>query len=231
MYIGGLERCSLIDFPGNIAAVVFTQGCNFRCGYCHNPELVYPSLFKPSFPEEEVFGFLESRKGKLDGLVITGGEPTMHEDLPDFMGKVKDMGFKVKLDSNGTNPDMLEKIINAGLADYIAMDIKGPMHAYENVVCAAIVPENIERSIKLIMGAKDYEFRTTIVKSQLPKDYFPGIGELIRGAKLYALQKFLPPPSMQINNLSFLKEKSYSDEELQEIKAVMKDYVKECIIR
>ncbi len=231
MYIGGIEQCSLIDFPGNIAAVVFTQGCNFRCGYCHNPELVYPSLFKPSIPEEEILEFLSRRKGKLDGLVITGGEPTMHEDLPEFMSKIKDLGFKVKLDSNGTNPDMLEEIINGELADYIAMDIKGPMRAYEDVVCAAIVPENIERSIKLIMEAKDYEFRTTIVKSQLPKEYFPEIGELIRGAKLYALQKFLPPPSLQINNLSFLKEKSYSDEELREIKAMMEKYVKECIVR
>lgn len=231
MYIGGIERYSLIDFPGNIAAVIFTQGCNFRCGYCHNPELVYPSLFKPSIPEGEVLEFLGKRKGKLDGLVITGGEPTMHEDLPEFMGKVKKLGFKVKLDSNGTNPDMLEEIIKSGLADYIAMDIKGPLQAYEEVVCAAIIPENIERSIKLIMSSKNYEFRTTIVKSQLPKHYFPEIGELISGAHLYALQKFVVPPVYKINNQSFLKEKTYSDEELLEIQSVMKNYVKECIIR
>ena len=122
MNIGGIEKFSLIDYPGKISAIVFTQGCNFRCGYCHNPELVFPSLFRSSISEENVFSFLKKRIGKIQALVITGGEPTIQEDLIDFIKKVKQLGFLVKLDTNGSNPKVIKEIIKAKLVDYIAME-------------------------------------------------------------------------------------------------------------
>jgi len=250
MHIGGIEKFSLLDFPGKPAAVIFTQGCNFRCGYCHNPELVYPSLFQPLIPETEVFDFLESRRGKLAGVVITGGEPTMQEDLVPFIKKIRKMGFAVKLDTNGMNPKVLEALITpatgeagsgaAGenatsddpLVDYLAMDIKGPLKKYERVACAAIDPKNIKESIRLVMASGvDYEFRTTVVRSQLTLADFPAIGRLIHGARLYALQRFVVPSMYKIANQSFLKEKTYDDKEFDAIRAKMERYVARCVVR
>lgn len=232
MRIGGLEKCSLIDFPGDISAVVFTQGCNFRCGYCYNPELVYPTLFKPSIPEKEVLSFLEKREGKIGGVVITGGEPTMQEDLILFIKKVRGKGFKVKLDTNGSNPEILDEIIQLKIVDYFAMDIKGPLEKYRNITCAAITPKKIEESIGLIINSgADYEFRTTVVRSQLSKDDFKKIGKMISGAKLYALQKFTIPQAYKINDQRFMKEKTYTDEQFEEIRKDMEKYVEKCIIR
>lgn len=232
MKIGGLERFSLIDYPGQVAAIVFTQGCTFRCGFCYNPELVNPSLFTPEIPEEEVMNFLREREGKLGALVITGGEPTMHADLPDFIKKVRALGMLVKLDTNGSNPDMLEQLINDKLVQYVAMDIKSPLDKYAATTCVAIDQEQIKRSVDMIMSADiDYEFRTTVVCSQLGHDDFKAIGELIRGARLYALQKFVIPPVYKINNLDFLKEGTYTPEEFEEIRKQMEPYVQSCIVR
>jgi pyruvate formate lyase activating enzyme len=238
MHIGGIEKFSLLDFPGRPAAVIFTQGCNFRCGYCHNPELVYPSLFQPLVTESEVFEFLESRRGKLDGVVITGGEPTIQEDLIPFIKKIREMGFAVKLDTNGMNPRVLAELIapaldgDVPLVDYLAMDIKGPLKKYERVACAVIDPANIKESIRLIMASGiDYEFRTTVVRSQLMPADFPMIGRLIRGARLYALQRFVVPSMYKIANQSFLKEKTYDDKEFDVIRAKMERYVARCVVR
>ena len=229
MRIGGFQKFSLIDYPGKICAIVFTQGCNFRCPYCHNPELVKPSLFGKTIPEEEIFSFLEKRKGKLDAVEITGGEPTLQKDLVDFIRRIKEMGYLVKLDTNGSNPEILLEIINHGLVDYIAMDIKAPLEKYKEVIHSVINPEKIKRSIRTIMSSNiKYEFRTTVVKSQLSKEDIINIGKLIEGAELYILQKFIPSKTLDPN---FLNEKTYSDKEFKELKKELEKLVWRCLVR
>lgn len=229
MSIGGFQKFSLIDYPGKICAIVFTQGCNFRCQYCHNPELVEPSLFGKTIPEEEIFSFLEKRKGKLDAVEITGGEPTLQKDLVDFIQRIKEMGYLVKLDTNGSNPEILEIIINHELVDYIAMDIKAPLEKYKEVTHSVISPEEIKRSIRVIMNSDiKYEFRTTVVKSQLSKEDIINIGKLIERAELYILQKFIPSKTLDPN---FLNEKTYSDGELGSLKKKLEKFVCRCLVR
>jgi pyruvate formate lyase activating enzyme len=229
MIIGGLQKFSMIDYPDKLTAIVFTSGCNFRCGYCHNPELVLPEKFNPSLDQNEILEFFKTRIGKLDAISITGGEPTLHADLPQFMKQIKDLGFLVKLDTNGTNIEMLKEIIDSKLVDYIAMDIKAPLEKYEEVIVAKINLEDIKKSIKMIMDSGiEYEFRTTIVKSQLSVEDLINIGKLIKGANIYYLQKFV---ASKANDEKFLKEKTYSDEEFEEIKKDILKYVQKCEIR
>jgi pyruvate formate lyase activating enzyme len=231
MLIGGFQKFSLIDYPGKVSAIVFTQGCNFRCPYCHNPELVEPKLFQKPLDEEMIFSFLETRKGKLDGIVITGGEPTLQKDLPGFIRKIKSAGFLVKLDSNGTNPGMLNFLIKKKLIDYIAMDIKAPLEKYEKIIHVKIDTNLIKASIEAIMNSGiSYEFRTTFSKEILTMAEIISIGKLIKGAKIHVLQKM----STQDKILSpiFMKFiKNYSDEELYLIKQEVSKYVVQCIIR
>lgn len=168
MRIGGLQKFSFIDYPNKTSAIIFTQGCNFRCEYCHNPELVYYNMYQIPVPEEQVIAFLESRKNQLDAVVITGGEPTLQPNLIDFIKKVKDMGFLVKLDTNGSNPQVLEQIINQKLVDFIAMDIKAPFDKYNLVCCVPVDIDDIKLSIKLIKNSGiKFLFRTTYDKSKL----------------------------------------------------------------
>lgn len=229
MKIGGFQKFSLIDYPGKICAIIFTQGCNYRCGYCHNPELVEPKLFSPLIPEEEIFSFLEKRKGKLEAVEITGGEPTLQPDLFEVLRKIKAMGYLTKLDSNGSNPEVVQKAVGLNLVDYLAMDIKAPLGKYRSVINSNIDLNKITRSIKLIMNSGlDYEFRTTVVKSQLKKDDILKIGEMIRGAKLYILQRFTPAKTLDPR---FLKEETYSEEEFENFKESLKGYITKCIIR
>lgn len=227
MKIGGLQKCSLIDYPGKICAIIFTIGCNFRCPFCHNPELVDETA--DNLSGDGVFEFLERRKNLLDAVTITGGEPTMHDDLIPFMRKIKEMGYLVKLDSNGTNPDVLHAVIDEKLADYIAMDIKSPLAKYSETVARPTDIENIKKSIALIMeSGVDYEFRTTIVKSLLSMDDLKVIGEEIRGAKRYFLQRFVPTKTL---NPAFLRKTTYTDAEFEEMRTMMGTYVRECNIR
>jgi len=227
MRIGGLQRCSLIDFPGQVAAIIFTIGCNFRCPYCHNPELVDETA--DEIPAAEVFAFLRTRIGKLDGVTITGGEPTMHDDLITFIKEIKEMGFKVKLDSNGTNPAMLKEIEDEGLVDYLAMDIKAPFSDYASGIGRPVDVNKIKESVRLIMtGSIPYEFRTTVVKALLSPEDIINIGKDIKGAKKYYLQKFV---STKILNPGFIKKTTYTDEEFKVIQASLGEYVKECGIR
>lgn len=185
---------TLIDYPGKIAATVFTAGCNFRCPFCHNPELV--ELDPEDMPifreqEEKFFTFLEGRKGLLDGVCITGGEPTVQADIIPFMRKLKEMGFLVKLDSNGTNPDILAQVFDEGLADYIAMDIKNGPDRYHEAVGTAVDMDKIRESIRLIMGnGIGYEFRTTVVPGIHTEKDFEEVAKLIEGAKRYYIQVF-----------------------------------------
>lgn len=162
MKIGGLIKFTLIDFPGRVSAVVFTQGCNFRCRYCHNPELVYPHLLGEPMPEEEVLAFLQRRKGTLEGVVVSGGEPTLQPDLLEFMGKLKALGYFVKLDTNGTRPDLLREMLDKKLVDYIAMDLKAPLEKYSVITGVETNPGVLRQSMELIEhSGLPYEFRTT----------------------------------------------------------------------
>lgn len=220
--LAGLQKTTFIDYPEKIACIVFTQGCNFRCGYCHNPELFEnkePVLSVPAF-----FEFLNKRKGKLDGVVITGGEPTLHgKDLIEFIKEVKSLGFLVKLDTNGTHPDVLQELLNENLLDYIAMDIKAPLAKYKTITQTDIDTKIIKKSIDMIMNSGvDYEFRTTIVKSQLSVEDLRQIGELIQGAKRYYMQKFL---ATKILDETLMSEESYTDEEFKNIRTILEEYV------
>lgn len=226
--IGGLQKSSLIDYPEKISAIIFTIGCNFRCPYCHNPEIIKMDG-ATVFDVAPVLNFLKTRKGKLDGVVITGGEPTLQKGLPDFIKTIKDLGFAVKIDTNGTNPLMLQKLIDEKLVDYVAMDIKGPIDKYSKIVCKMIDINNIIKSIDILLSSNiDYEFRTTVVKSMLLGDDFDKIGKLLNGSPKYYLQRFLPTKTL---DESFLSQETYSDEEFNPIIENLKRYIKHVELR
>ncbi len=229
MDIGGLQKVSLIDYPDEICAVIFTRGCDFRCGYCYNAELVLPERYAELIPEQEVLDFLRTRCGILDAVTITGGEPTLQADLPEFMRQVKNLGFLVKLDTNGVNPEALKQIIDRRLVDYIAMDVKAPLEKYREVINRDVDTRNIAASIALVMGSGvSYEFRTTVVKSQLDEKDILAIGKLIKGARRYVLQKFLPD---KVLDPSFLQRSAYEEEYMWRMCAALKDDVLECGVR
>ena len=229
MKIGGLQKVSLIDYPGLICAIIFLQGCNFKCSYCHNPELVDPQLFHPCIKENDVLEFLNTRKGKLDAVTITGGEPTLQDDLAPFIKKIKKMKFAVKLDTNGSQPQVIKTLLDEKLLDFIAMDIKAPLEKYKNVVKVPVNADSIKESIKLILKEKiPYEFRTTILQSQLEEKDILQIAKLISGAKSYVLQKFVP---VKVLDKKFLKEKSYPDEKFQKIKKHLENKIHSVLIR
>lgn len=192
MKIGGLIKFTLIDFPGRPAAVVFTQWCNFRCRYCHNPELVYPHLFAEPVAMEEIYSFLKRRQGTLEGVVVSGGEPTLHEDLPAFMADLKAMGYATKLDTNGTRPDMLRELLDKKLLDYIAMDIKAPLEKYSLITGVDFNPEVLKQSMDLIrQSGLEYKFRTTYDKEVLTDADISTITQRLNG-KNYRVQECLP---------------------------------------
>lgn len=191
MVVGGFQKISLSDFPGVISSIVFTRGCGFRCPWCHNPELVDPFLFGPAIPWGNVTSFLRSREGRIEGVVVTGGEPTIHADLPDRLAELKSMGFKLKLDTNGSNPRMLRALLDSGVLDFVAMDIKAPLDRYESVVGTRIVASEIAASVDLVIGSPvPNEFRTTLVP-ELSLDDLRSIGELVRGCRRYVVQPFV----------------------------------------
>lgn len=225
MLLGGVQKTSLLDFPDKLSAIVFTQGCNFRCGYCHNPELIV--MKEPAWTEPAFFEFLKTRVGKLDGIVITGGEPCLQKDLIDFIKQIKQMGFLVKLDSNGTFPEKIQEALP--FLDYIAMDIKAPVEKYSLITNSAINPDKIKDSISIIMTSGiDYEFRTTVLKSQLSYEDFAKIGKLIKGAKKYYLQKFIPSKTLDEKMMS---EKTYSEAEFDEIISILKPDIENVYLR
>lgn len=232
MYIAGLQKMTLIDFPGKVAATVFTRGCPFRCSFCHNPELVLPIFFDKQslITEEELFKFLETRYGKLEGICITGGEPLMQKDIEQFIPHLKALGFSVKLDTNGYYPTKLERLIKKGDLDYIAMDIKNSLVKYAQTIGAKTkeLEKKIKESITLIMNSGiPYEFRTTAAKPLHSARDFEGIGELINGASKYFIQNYVK--TKQINK--DLELEPFAEEELVEAKKIIKKFVTEVGIR
>ena len=226
MNIGGIQKLSTVDYPGYVVASIFTLGCNMRCGYCHNPELVLPEQFVDPIPVEEVLEFLQRRRGLLDGVAISGGEPTMQQDLVSFIAKVKDLGLRVKLDTNGTNPAMLRELLAAKLVDFIAMDIKGPLEKYAQIAARPVDLGAIQESIALIKTI-DHEFRTTIVAEQLTLDDIPAIGRLVKGAQRFALQKFVPDRTLSPR---FARASSFTVDQMNQAQVIMSTYVKECVV-
>ena len=192
MRIGGFQKLTLIDYPGKIATTVFTIGCSFKCPFCHNPELVIKSEFLPwEGVEEEFFQHLEKRKGKLDGVCITGGEPTIQPDIIEFIKKIKDMGYLVKLDTNGTQPDVLKKLYDLKLLDFVATDIKNAPDRYDDTVGLKANIENVKKSVAMIMkSGLPYEFRTTVVPGIHTEKDFDAVADWIDGADAYYLQEY-----------------------------------------
>ncbi len=214
MKIGALQKFSLIDYPNEICAIIFTVGCNFRCPYCHNPELVTGST--NGIEEKELFEFLKKRTGRLTAVSITGGEPTIHKDLPVVIKKIKELGYKVKLDTNGTNPDAIDELIGFSLIDYIAMDIKAPFEKYDKVTNVKCKIDDIRRSIDIIKKSNiNYEFRTTVVEGLLSKEDVLKIAKSIKGAKAYFIQRFIPSKTL---NKDYMNKSSITNDELDEIK-------------
>ncbi|MFH1536504.1 MAG: anaerobic ribonucleoside-triphosphate reductase activating protein [Patescibacteria group bacterium] len=229
MIISGLQKTTLIDYPEKIAAVIFTRGCNFKCPFCHNPELVNPEKFFPEIKEQEILDFLEKRKKVLDAVVITGGEPLIYNDIEDFIIKVRSLGYLIKLDTNGTNPELLEELLDKKLIDYVATDIKNCLEKYNITTNTDVNLDNIKKSINIIMEkAPDYEFRTTVMPKLFELSDFKEIGELIKGARKYYIQQFRPLKTL---DPAFEKEKSFTALELKEIQKVMLKYVDKCEIR
>ena len=233
MLIGGFQKLTLIDFPGKLAAIVFTSGCSFRCPFCYNPELVLPEKIKsqPKIPEKDILDFLKEREGLLEGLVITGGEPTIHEDLPEFIKKIKKMGYSVKLDTNGSNPKMLKDLIDKKLIDYVAMDIKAPLKEkdYNKATGVKGALSKVKKSIKIIQNSGiDYEFRTTVVPTIHKKEDIIEIVRLISTTKKYYLQNFRPEKSI---NKKFGKIKPYPVEYLLEIQKAIAPFFEICRVR
>lgn len=191
MKLHGLQKMTLLDFPGHVACTVFLGGCDFRCPYCHNFELVDGTAV-PLMEEEEFFSFLSKRKGLLDGVAVTGGEPTIHADLPEFVRRIRSLGFPVKLDTNGYHPDMLRRLLEEKLIDYAAMDIKNSPEKYASTAGRETLDLSpVRESIALLMGSgTDYEFRTTVVDELHDEESFRGIGAWLHGAKRFFLQQF-----------------------------------------
>lgn len=227
--IRGYLPSSFLDYPGKIVSVVFLPGCNFRCPFCFNVEMVKNSRKLKRIEAEEVFNHLKSRKKWLDGICITGGEPTLHKGLFDFISKIKQMGFLVKLDTNGTNPEILKKLIEDKLLDYIAMDIKAPLEKYEKVVESKLDLKKIQESVDIIRnGGVEYEFRSTILPKLHSKEDILGIGKWLKGSKRYFLQQFRPEKTL---DKEFQKEKPYSIEQLKELVEIAKPFFEKVEIR
>jgi len=227
--IVGLQRLSLIDYPGKLCATLFTAGCNFRCPYCYNVDIVLHHEHLPIISEREVLDLLDRRRGFLDGLCVGGGEPTLHRLLPIFLSKVKALGILVKLDTNGSKPRMLRKLIERGFVDYVAMDVKAPLQRYPEVVRFKVDINVVKQSIRLLKkNGVDYEFRTTVVPGLLDGDDIEEIAQTLTGTKRYVLQQFKPrktlcPEIAEVEPYSVAKLRAFCDR--------VRPYFGECKLR
>ena len=227
MRIHGLQKMTLLDFPGRVACTVFLGGCDFRCPFCHNFELVDGSA--PAIMDDEaLFAFLQKRKGLLDGVAVTGGEPCLRKDLPELLERIKAMGFAVKLDTNGAHPEMLRSLIDRGLVDYVAMDIKNsPDHYARTCGLQHVDLSPIRESVKLLMqGRVDYEFRTTVVDELHAAKDFEEIGAWLSGARRYFIQSFTNRDSVPFGNLH-----APTPEKLREYAAIVGKFVPDTSLR
>lgn len=231
MKIAGLQKFTLIDYPDKIACTVFFAGCNFRCPWCYNPELVLPEKMKeqPRIPEKEFFNFLKERKELLEGCVLCGGEPMINKDLPQFCNKIKRLDYLIKLDTNGSNPKMLEKLIDEKLIDYVAIDIKAPREKYSKLAGREVSVGNVEKSIKVLkQSGMDFEMRTTVVPGLLKKEDILRIAKWIEPASRYILQNFRPEKTIDPR---FEKIKPYPQDYLLEIQKAVSPFFEICQIR
>ena len=232
MHIGGLQKNSLIDYPGKVSCVLFLTGCNFNCPYCHNPDLVLGPNRDSAFAlPGQMDLFLDSRRSFLDAVVISGGEPTLHPQLPDLCERIKAYGYPVKLDTNGSHPKMIRRLIDRKLVDYVAMDIKTDPYAYWPRIQKTYEPDRILESIRIVMNsAPTYEFRTTCVKPFVDRAVIETIGQLIDGADHYVLQRFrdtvVLSPEFFHNTSS-----AFTDSEMQQLQTAAAPYVKRCTVR
>lgn len=228
MKIAGFQKLTLLDYPGKVACILFTYGCNFACPFCHNSFLVTGDVPVPEYSEEEIFNFLKKRHGVLDGVCISGGEPLLHGDLPEFIKKIKELGYPVKLDTNGSMPEKLKGMVQSRLVDYVAMDIKNTFDKYpETTGCENINTDNIKESIDFLMkGYVDFEFRTTVVKEFHSPQDIERISEIISGCDKYYLQNFVDSGNILGNNLHPVDENT-----LREMKLLASKNVKTAQIR
>ncbi|MBR1983483.1 MAG: anaerobic ribonucleoside-triphosphate reductase activating protein [Clostridia bacterium] len=210
MKIHGLEKMSLVDYDGKVSATVFTGNCNFKCGFCHNSALVLSTENLPEIPEIEILDYLKKRKGLLDGVCVTGGEPTLCTDLPNFIEKIKNLGYSVKLDTNGTNPEMVKSLRQNGLVDYFAMDIKNDRENYAKIIgFNKFDTSKIEKTVEYFLSSNaPYEFRTTLVNEFHKKENIINIGKWIKGADKYFLQKFKNSENCIQSHLSAVDDKT-----------------------
>lgn len=224
MKVTGIQKLTLLDYPGVVACTVFTAGCNFRCPFCHNAMLVLPEQIDDEcLTDDEVFGFLKKRRGVLDGVAVTGGEPLLHADMPEFLARVKELGYKIKLDTNGSNPELLSEIVKNKLVDRVAMDIKNAPEEYARTIGLKsfdIAP--VERSKEMLLrGDIDYEFRTTVVKGIHTKESLIGAAKWIEGAKEYYLQQFKDSGNLILpDRLS-----AYDEKQMHALADAVRDYV------
>ena len=226
--INGFNKTTLLDYPGHLAATIFLGGCNFRCPFCHNATLVLAPQSQPVISEDEIFATLKKRIGILEGVCITGGEPTLYLGLIDLIKKIKDLGFLVKLDTNGSNPKAIKKLIDLNLIDYVAMDIKNSKEKYP-LTCGLenMDLNNISDSISILLNSHiEYEFRTTIVKDFHETPDIISIGKWIEGANAYFLQAFKDSQDVIENGLT-----GYTRSEMEEFKSILHPYVKHVSIR
>jgi pyruvate formate lyase activating enzyme len=228
MHVKGWVKSSLLDFPGRIAASLFSGGCNFRCPNCHNAELVLHPEALADLPEDEIWAFLEQRRGLLDGVVLSGGEPTLQPDLPAFAARLHQLGFQVKLDTNGYLPDVLQEAIEDRLVDCVAMDVKAPLRKYSEAAGTAVDTARVARSVDLLLGRAgathriEYEFRTTVVPGLLHEEDVIHIGEWIAGARAYYLQQFVPHNTL---DPAMLEQRPYPADRIRAMAELVEPYV------
>jgi len=227
MVIAGMQKLTLLDYPGHMACIIFTKGCNFNCSFCQNSGLICNTQDEEYIKETEVLEYLEKRKKVLDGLVISGGEPTLQKDLKEFIKKVKGIGLKVKLDTNGYNPKFLQELLDENLLDYVAMDVKADMKNNPQVIGKGIIIERIKESINILIDSSiDYEFRTTIIKGIHDVDKIKEILELIGPKSKYYIQNFKLSENVIDKTLQ-----SFSNEELEEIETEIRKKYKLAKVR
>lgn len=226
MFISGIQKMTLLDFPGKCACTVFLAGCNLRCPFCHNAGLVLTNP-EPVMEDEAFFAFLKKRKGLLDGVCVTGGEPTLRKDLPDFIRKIKDMGYLVKLDTNGSNPAMLEGMLDENLPDYVAMDIKNCPHRYRETCGGVDILPQVQESIALLRESNvEYELRTTCVKPFHDESAMEAIGTWLSGTQNYYLQAFVDSGDLVGAGVS-----GFTKEEMEALRKCVLPYIPNTRIR